>query len=167
MAVEYSFVYELLRAYEGSNLLINKRVAGGEVGEFLEIPNSYKQIIFDEEGKARKFQYIEWSLPFWLKFFFTSFFLLRQKWWEKFLRRFFEKIEREVFEGKLLPVSDEEIKRWNTYWGEPIYLLEECTNKDCGMVITPKGETVIVGKEPKGKPVPDTFELVLKPLGYF
>jgi len=167
MAVEYSFVYELMRAYPNSKLLVNKRVVGGEVEEFLDIPHSYKQVIFDEKGRARKFQYVEWSLPFWLKFLPTSFFLWRQGWWKKLLTKHFKRIEEEVFEGKLLPVADEEIEKWNEYWGEQVYLLEECTNRNCAFVITPQGETVIVGKEAKGKPVPDSFELVLKPLGYF
>jgi hypothetical protein len=167
MAVEYSFVYNLQRAYKDGNLLINKRVCGGEVKDFLDIPNSYKQVIYDEKGKARKFQYIEWSLPFWLKFFPTSFFLMRQKWWEKILTNYFQKIEREIFEGKLLPIKEEEIEYWNTYWNVQVYLLKECTLKSCGVVITPKRESVIVGLENKGKPVPDSFQLFLKPLGYF
>ena len=61
--IPYEFVYELMRAYPGSALLVNKRVVGGRVKNFLPIPNSYKQVIV-ERGEVKKFQYVEFSIPF-------------------------------------------------------------------------------------------------------
>jgi len=61
--VTYNFVYELMRAYPGSNLLVNKRVVGGKVKNFLDISTSYRQVII-RNGKVERFQYFEFSIPF-------------------------------------------------------------------------------------------------------
>ncbi len=62
--MEYSDVYELMRAYKGSNLLVNKRMIGGRVSEFLDIPNSYRQTIRDEKGNETYYQFFEFKVPF-------------------------------------------------------------------------------------------------------
>lgn len=167
MTVDYGFVYELMRAYRGGNLLINKKVVGGKVKNFLEIPNSYRQVIYDENGNPQYFQYFEFSIPFHLKFLPTSFWRIRQKWWEKPLENFFKWIEKENFKNNLLPVTDEEIEKYNTYWGIDVFMAKECTYKNCASVYTPKGEVIHITTQRTGKRVPDVWELVLKPLGFF
>lgn len=152
--IDYSFVYELMRAYKDSNLLINKRVIGGKVEDFLDIPGSYRQIVRDSEGKESRYQYIEFSVPNRLK---------REKKIEDYLR----KIEEEVFKGKLLHISDEEIERFNEYWDLPFLgLVKDIDDKSSGCVIKPDGEKVCISLR-RGKRVRDVFEVFLKPLAYF
>ncbi|GEM_PF-1333266 len=171
--VTYNFVYELMRAYPGSNLLVNKRVVGGKVKNFLDIPNSYRQVII-RNGKVERFQYFEFSIPFFLKFFPLSVWLLKTSWREKLLETFFERMERDIFKNRLLPVGDGEIENYNSFWGKEVYRLRHEVDDYpfnpehlYAIVQKPNGEIFFVSTEPKGKLLPDVYEVLLKPLPYF
>ena len=171
--IPYSFVYELMRAYPNSHLLVNKRVIGGKVKNFLNIPNSYKQVII-KNGQVERFQYFEFSAPFWLKFFPISVWLIKTSWRERFLINFLKKIEKEIFNNNLLPLSDKEIENLNTHWKKEVYRLRHEVddypfdpNHTYALVQKPNGEIFFVSTEPKGKLLPDVYEVLLKPLPYF
>ena len=149
----YDFVYELMRAYRESSLLINKRVIGGKVKEFLDIPGSYKQIVVDEKGNKSYYQYIEFSVPSRYKS-------------EKKIEKYLKGLEEKYFKGKLLYISDEEIERFNRYWELEFIGLVEKLNKGGALVEKPDGEKICVSLR-KGKRVPDVFEILFKPLAYF
>ena len=152
MAVTYDFVYELMRAYKNSHLLVNKRMVGAKVSEFLDIPRSYKQIIRDEKGDEQYFQFFEFKVPFYIKR-------------EKGIEKYFKRIEN-FFEGRIIPVSDEEIERYNQYWELPfIGKTIEFLPQNSAMIETPKGEKHYFSLE-KGKELPDVFEIMFKPLPY-
>jgi len=170
--IPYEFVYELMRAYPGSALLVNKRVIGGRVKNFLPIPNSYKQVIV-ERGEVKKFQYVEFSVPFFLKFFPLSVWLFRVSWRERLLENFFKRLERELFKD-LLSVEDEEIERYNRFWGKEVYRLRHEVDDYpfseehlYAIIQKPNGEIFFVSTEPKGKLLPDVYEVLLKPIPYF
>jgi len=152
--VSYDFVYELMRAYRDSNLLVNKRVVGGKVKEFLEIPDSYRQVVIDENGNKTFYQYVEFKIPFYLKS-------------EKALSKYLKKIEENVFKNSLLQISDEEIENFNRYWNlEFVGLIGSLENKNCAGIVKPSGEQVYVSLQ-KGKRLPDVYEILFKPLAYF
>lgn len=149
--VEYAFVYELMRAYEGGNLLVNKRYFGGKVEDFLDIPKSIRQEV-RLNGEVVRYQATELNIPWHLK---------RKTAIEKYLR----KVEQDTFQGKLLPVTDEEIAHFNTYWGFPfIGLVSEPQGNDCAVWVS--DEEVIILSLKTGKPVNDAFEVFFKPLAY-
>lgn len=151
--MEYSDVYELMRAYEGSNLLVNKKVIGGRVSEFLDIPNSYRQTIRDEKGNETYYQFFEFKVPFTLK---------REKKIVEYLKNYFES----KFKGKLLEVSDEEIERYNQYWGlDFIGLTYKFEERNASQIITPSGNVYNFSLE-KGKELSDVYEVMFKPLPY-
>lgn len=155
--VDYGFVYELMRAYDGGNLLVNKRYFGGKVEDFLDIPNSVMQEV-RFKGNIYRYQGVEINIPWYLK---------RKRAIEKYLRN----VEEKTFQGKLLPVSDEEIEYFNTYWGfNFIGLVSECLPDNCAAWVKTDSEgysekTLFVSLE-AGKPVNDAFEVLFKPLAY-
>ncbi len=153
MSITYDFIYELMRAYKDSNLLINKRVVGGQVEEFLDISNSYKQIVINENREMKKYQYIEIKI-------------LSRYRSERSLEKFFKRIETEIFQNKLLEISDEEIQYFNTYWNlNFIGLVSKLEDKNSAGIYKPDGNAIYVSLE-KGKELPDVFEILFKPLAF-
>ena len=150
--MNFSFVYELMRAYKGSSLLVNKRLIGGRVREFVDVQNSYKQIVRDDKGIETLYQYFEFEVPFYLKR-------------EKAIERYLKQIER-VFQGNLLFVSDDEINRFNTYWNlEFIGKTNRFLPVNSAKIISPDGREYYFSLE-EGKELSDVFEVMFKPLPY-
>lgn len=150
--MEFKDIYELLRAYKGSNLLVNKRLIGGRVLQFLDIPRSYKQIIRDKNGKEVYYQFFEFKVPFHLKR-------------EKAIERFLKKIESK-FEGKLLQITDKEIENYNQYWDlDFIGKTVDFKEKNSAMIVNPKGEKFYFSLE-EGKELNDAFQVMFKPIPY-
>ena len=150
--MEFKDVYELMRAYKDSNLLVNKRLIGGRVSEFLDIPKSYRQVIRDDKGSETLYQFFEFKLPQRLKR-------------ERAIERYLKKLERK-FEDKLLPISDEEIEHFNEYWDlDFIGKTVEFKDKNSVMIINPKGKRFYFSLE-EGKELNDAFQIMFKPLPY-
>ncbi len=152
MKVTYDFVYELMRAYKNSNLLVNKRICGGRVNEFLDIPNSIRQVIV-RRGQVTLYQGVEFSIPFYI----------RKE--QKIADYFQNEIESKLFKGKLLEMKDEEIEHFNQYWNLPfIGLLEKEPQDNFAMYL--KGNEKLILSLEIGKPVSDVFEIFFKPIPY-
>ena len=150
--MKYNDLYELMRAYKGAKLLVNKRLIGGRVSQFIDLPNSYRQVIRDEEGKEVYYQFFEFKLPFYLK---------REKAIEKYLKKLGEPLEK-----VLLDISDEEIEKFNQYWDlDFIGMTQEFKEKNSAMVETPKGQRYFFSLE-EGKELNDAFQVFFKPLPY-
>lgn len=150
--MEYLDLYELMRAYKDSKLLVNKRLIGGKVSRFVDLPNSYRQIVRDKEGRETYYQFFEFGVPFYLK---------REKAIEKYLRRLGEPLEE-----MLLDVSDEEIEKFNQYWDlEFIGRTVDFKERNSAMLITPSGKKYCFSLE-EGKELNDAFQVMFKPLPY-
>jgi len=153
MAVTYDFIYELMRAYNGSNLLVNKWLIGGKVEKFLDIENSVMQYI-KMNGQVQRFQSIHFSVPFYLR---------KEKKIEEYLR----KIEQNVFKNALLPISDEEIDNYNKYWKLDYigYVFEIDDNEDNIAIWRYKNKLMMFSLH-RGKVLSDAFQIFFKPLAY-
>lgn len=150
--MKFEDIYELMRAYRDSNLLVNKRFVGGRVSKFVEIPNSYKQVIRDKDGNETYYQFFEFKVPFYLKR-------------EGAITRYLKKIE-EKFENTLVDITDEEIDEFNRYWDlDFIGKTVEFREKNSAMIINPKGEKYYFSLE-DGKELNDAFQIMFKPLPY-
>lgn len=149
--MRYNDLYELMRAYRDSNLLVNKLYCGARVSSFISIP-SYRQIIRDATGKESYYQYFEFKLPFYIKR-------------EKAVERFFKRTET-LFSGVILPVSDEEIESFNTYWELPfIGLTQEFLPFSSSMIIRPDGSRYYFSLV-EGKELSDVFQIFFKPIPF-
>jgi hypothetical protein len=153
MAVTYDFIYELMRAYNGSNLLVNKWLIGGKVEKFLDIENSVMQYI-KMNGQVQRFQSIHFSVPFYLRK-------------EKKIEEYLKKIEQNVFKNALLPISDEEIDNYNKYWKFDYigYVFEINDNEDDIAIWRYKNKLMMFSLR-RGKVLSDAFQIFFKPLAY-
>ncbi len=151
--MKYKDIYELMRAYKGSNLLVNKWHIGGRVSEFVDIPNSYKQIVRDENGNEFKYQFFRYRIPATLKT-------------ERKIEGYLKKYVESKFQGKLLPIENEEIEKFNQYWDlDFIGLTKSLDFRNSAKIETPKGEVLYFSME-KGKELSDVYEVMFKPLPY-
>jgi len=153
MAVTYDFIYELMRAYNGSNLLVNKWLIGGKVEKFLDIENSVMQYV-KVNGQVQRFQSIHFSVPFYFRK-------------EKKIEEHFKKIEQNVFKNALLPISDEEIDNYNKYWKLDYlgYVFEIEDNEDNIAIWRYKNKLLMFSLQ-HGKVLSDAFQIFFKPLAY-
>jgi len=153
MAVTYDFIYELMRAYNDSNLLVNKWLIGGKVEKFLDIENSVMQYV-KVNGQVQRFQSIHFSVPFYLRK-------------EKKIEEYFKKIEQDVFKNALLPISDEEVENYNKYWKLDYlgYVFEVEDNED-DIAIWRYKDKLMTFSLHHGKVLSDAFQIFFKPLAY-
>jgi hypothetical protein len=153
MAVTYDFIYELMRAYNGGNLLVNKWLIGGKVEKFLDIENSVMQYI-KMNGQVQRFQSIHFSVPFYLRK-------------EKKIEEYLKKIEQNVFKNALLPITDEEIDNYNKYWRLDYigYVFEINDNEDDIAIWRYKNKLMMFSLH-RGKVLSDAFQIFFKPLAY-
>ena len=153
MAVTYDFIYELMRAYNGSNLLVNKWLIGGKVEKFLDIENSVMQYI-KMNGQVQRFQSIHFSVPFYLRK-------------EKKIEEYLKKIEQNVFKNALLPMTNEEIDNYNKYWKLNYlgYVFEINDNEDDIAIWRYKNKLMMFSLH-RGKVLSDAFQIFFKPLAY-
>ena len=153
MKVTYNFIYELMRAYNSGNLLVNKWLIGGKVEKFLDIENSVMQYI-KVNGKVQRFQSIHFKVPFYLRK-------------EKKIEEYFKKIEQDVFKNALLPISDEEIDHYNQYWKLDYigYVFEIDDNEDDIAIWRYKDKLMMFSLH-RGKVLSDAFQIFFKPLAY-
>ncbi len=151
--ITYDFIYELMRAYKGSNLLVNKRLVGGKVESFLDIPNSIMQYV-RLNGIENRYQAIEFHIPFHIKR-------------EKAIEEYFKKIEKEVFKDKLLPITDEEIEHFNQYWKlEHIGYVFSVSDEEDDIAIWKSDKELHMFSLHRGKTLHDGFQIFFKPLAY-
>ena len=141
-----------MRAYKNSKLVVNKRLIGGKVSHFVDLPNSYKQVVRDSLGNETYYQFFEFKVPFYLK---------REKAIEKYLTKLGKPLE-----DVLLEISDEDIERFNEYWDlDFIGKTVDFKEKNSAMIETPKGERYYFSLE-EGKELNDAFQVMFKPLPY-
>lgn len=149
--MEFKDIYELMRAYKSSNMVINKSYIGCRVKEFLDIP-SYKQIIRDSSGREEYYQYFEFSVPFYIK---------RERRIERYLKRIEDR-----FSKVIQPIEDDEIEYYNQYWDmDFIGLVYEFLPYSSACVISPSGESYYFSLV-EGKELSDVFQIFFKPIPY-
>jgi len=153
MKVTYDFIYELMRTYNGSNLIVNKWLIGGKVEKFLDIESSVMQYI-KVNGQVQRFQSIHFKVPFYLRK-------------ENKIEEYLKKIEQDVFKNALLPISDDEIENYNKYWKIDYlgYVFEIDDNEDDIAIWRYKDKLMMFSLH-RGKVLSDAFQIFFKPLAY-
>ena len=153
MKVTYDFIYELMRAYNSGNLLVNKWLIGGKVEKFLDIENSVMQYI-KVNGQVQRFQSILFKVPFYLRK-------------EKKIEEYLKKIEQNVFKNALLPITDEEIDHYNQYWKlDYLGYVFEINDDEDDVAIWRYKDKLMMFSLHRGKVLSDAFQIFLKPLAY-
>lgn len=151
--MNFSYFYELMRAYPDSNLLVNKHHVGCIVNKFVRMNNAFYQII-RVDGEEIKVQFIRFSISSFAKR-------------EKAIIKHLKKIENKFGENNIIPIDDEKILMYNTYWDvSHIGLTHNLLDDNAAMIVLPDGKKMYFSLE-TGKGLSDVWQVVFKPLPYF